>query len=119
MILRKEAWPWMKLGDWVHCTRCIRKTGNHYEVIPVGNTTDSTETALYFEHWAEENAEEHAADQHFRWSACRKGDKETMKHCPCEGCKNSIGGVDCRLNVENECKAGGDYPATRKTRTIA
>ena len=111
MILRKEAWPWMKLGDWVHCTRCIRKTGNHYEVIPAGNTTDSTETALYFEHGAEENAEEHAADQHFRWSACRKGDKETMKHCPCEGCKNSIGGVDCRLNVENECKAGGGYEA--------
>lgn len=48
----------MKLGDWVHCTRCIRKTGNHYEVIPAGNTTDSTETALYFEHGAEENAEE-------------------------------------------------------------
>lgn len=34
-----------------------------------------------------------------------------MKHCPCEGCKNSIGGVDCRLNVENECKAAGGYEA--------
>lgn len=34
-----------------------------------------------------------------------------MKHCPYEGCKNSIGGVDCRLNVENECKAGGGYEA--------
>lgn len=34
-----------------------------------------------------------------------------MKHCPCEGCKHSIGGVDCRLNVENECKAGGGYEA--------
>lgn len=92
----------MKLGDWVHCTRCIRKTGNHYEVIPAGNTTDSTETALYFEHGAEENAEEHAADQHFRWSACRKGDKETMKHCPCEGCKNSIGGVSTFNNCAGE-----------------
>lgn len=30
-----------------------------------------------------------------------------MNHCPCEGCKNSIGGVDCRLNVEDECRAGG------------
>lgn len=69
----------MKLGDWVHCTRCIRKTGNHYEVIPAGNTTDSTETALYFEHGAEENAEEHAADQHFRWPACRKACKEKVK----------------------------------------
>lgn len=34
-----------------------------------------------------------------------------MKHCPCEGCKNSVGGVDCRLNVEQECKAGGGYEA--------
>ncbi len=34
-----------------------------------------------------------------------------MKHCPCEGCNHSIGGVDCRLNVEQECKAGGGYEA--------
>ena len=33
----------MKLGDWVHCTRCIRKTGNHYEVIPAENTMDDCE----------------------------------------------------------------------------
>ena len=32
-------------------------------------------------------------------------------NCPCEGCKHSIGGVDCRLNVEQECKAGGGYEA--------
>ena len=34
-----------------------------------------------------------------------------MNHCPCEGCKNSIAGIDCRLNIENECKAGGGYEA--------
>lgn len=34
-----------------------------------------------------------------------------MNHCPCEGCKHSIGGVDCRLNVEYECRAGGGYEA--------
>ena len=34
-----------------------------------------------------------------------------MNHCPCEGCKNSIGGVDCRLNVEDECREGGGYEA--------
>lgn len=32
-----------------------------------------------------------------------------MNHCPCEGCKNSVGGVECRLNVENECKQGGGF----------
>lgn len=32
-----------------------------------------------------------------------------MGHCPCEGCKNSVGGVDCRLNCENECKLGGGF----------
>ena len=47
----------MKLGDWVHCTRCIRKTGNHYKVIPAENTMNNTETALYFEHGAEEPIE--------------------------------------------------------------
>lgn len=26
-----------------------------------------------------------------------------MTHTPCECCKNSVGGVDCRLNVEEEC----------------
>ena len=34
-----------------------------------------------------------------------------MNHCPCEKCIHSIGGVDCRLNVENECKAGGGFEA--------
>lgn len=43
----------MKLGDWVHCTRYIRKTGNHYEVIPAENTMDKTEKAMYFECGAE------------------------------------------------------------------
>lgn len=47
----------MKLGDWVHCTRCIRKTGNHYEVIPAENTMDNAETALYFERGAESPVE--------------------------------------------------------------
>ena len=32
-----------------------------------------------------------------------------MSHCPCEGCKNSIGGMECRLNVEGECKQGGGF----------
>ena len=34
-----------------------------------------------------------------------------MIHTPCESCKNSIGGVDCRLNVEDECREGGGYAA--------
>ena len=34
-----------------------------------------------------------------------------MTHCPCESCKNSVGGVDCHLNIENECRAGGGYEA--------
>ena len=40
-----------------------------------------------------------------------------MNHCPCEGCKNSVGGVDCRLNIENECKAGGGYEAWEPMKT--
>ena len=34
-----------------------------------------------------------------------------MIHTPCESCKNSIGGVDCRLNVKDECREGGGYEA--------
>jgi len=34
-----------------------------------------------------------------------------MIHTPCECCKNSVGGVDCRLNVEDECREGGGYEA--------
>lgn len=34
-----------------------------------------------------------------------------MAHTPCERCKNSIGGVDFRLNVEDECREGGGYEA--------
>ena len=34
-----------------------------------------------------------------------------MIHTPCERCKNSVGGVDCRLNVEDECREGGGYEA--------
>lgn len=34
-----------------------------------------------------------------------------MAHTPCERCKNSVGGVDCRLNVEDECREGGGYEA--------
>lgn len=34
-----------------------------------------------------------------------------MTHTPCESCKNSVGGVDCRLNVEDECREGGGYEA--------
>lgn len=34
-----------------------------------------------------------------------------MTHTPCERCKNSVGGVDCRLNVEDECREGGGYEA--------
>lgn len=52
-----KAWRQMKLGDWVHCTRCIRKTGNHYEIIPAENAMDNTETALYFERGAESPVE--------------------------------------------------------------
>lgn len=47
----------MKLGDWVHCTRYIRKAGNHYEIIPAKNTTNNMETALYFERGAKEPVE--------------------------------------------------------------
>lgn len=31
--------------------------------------------------------------------------------CPCKGCRHSIGGVDCRLNLEMECREGGGYEA--------
>lgn len=34
-----------------------------------------------------------------------------MTHTPCECCKNSVGGIDCRLNVEEECREGGGYEA--------
>lgn len=34
-----------------------------------------------------------------------------MTHTPCESCKNSVSGIDCRLNVENECREGGGYEA--------
>ena len=34
-----------------------------------------------------------------------------MTHTPCECCKNSVGGIDCRLNVEDECREGGGYEA--------
>lgn len=47
----------MKLGDLVHCTRYIRKAGNHYEIIPAEKTINNTETALYFEHGAENPVE--------------------------------------------------------------
>ena len=47
----------MELGEWVHCTRYVRKAGSHYEVIPAENTMDNTETALYFECGAESPVE--------------------------------------------------------------
>lgn len=32
--------------------------------------------------------------------------------CPCKGCKHSIGGgLDCRENLERECREGGGYEA--------
>ncbi len=30
-------------------------------------------------------------------------------HCPCELCDNSVGGIDCKLNCDSECKAGGGF----------
>lgn len=32
--------------------------------------------------------------------------------CPCKGCKHSIGGtLNCRQNLEGECRDGGGYEA--------
>ena len=47
----------MKLGDWVHCTRYIHKTGNHYKIIQAENNINNTETALYLESGAKEPVE--------------------------------------------------------------
>ena len=34
-----------------------------------------------------------------------------MTHCPCEGCRNSVSDIDCRLNIESECRAGDGFEA--------
>nr|DAP80431.1 MAG TPA: hypothetical protein [Caudoviricetes sp.] len=46
-----------ELGDLVHCTRYIRKSGNRYEVIPAEKTQDGIELALFIERGAKEPVE--------------------------------------------------------------
>lgn len=46
-----------ELGDLVHCTRYIRKSGNRYEVIPAEKTQDGRELALFIERGAKEPVE--------------------------------------------------------------
>lgn len=35
--------------------------------------------------------------------------EDEPEHDSCEGCRNYLGGGCCRLNLEDECAAGGGY----------
>lgn len=36
-------------------------------------------------------------------------EEDEPEHDSCEGCKHNLGGGCCKLNVEDECAAGGGY----------
>lgn len=36
-------------------------------------------------------------------------DEDEPEHDSCEGCRNYLGGGCCRLNLEDECAAGGGF----------
>lgn len=40
---------------------------------------------------------------------CTYEDEGEPEHDSCEGCKHNLGGGCCKLNVEDECAAGGGY----------
>ena len=57
----------MKFGGWVNCTKFVRRTGNHYEVVPAKDAPDGIEEALYWEKGATEGVEvdgEHSCQQY-------------------------------------------------------
>lgn len=57
----------MKFGGWVNCTKFVRRTGNHYEVIPATDALDGITEALYWENGATEGVEveaEHSCQQY-------------------------------------------------------
>ena len=35
--------------------------------------------------------------------------EDELEHDSCEGCRNYLGGGCCRLNLEDECAAGGGF----------